>query len=139
MEIRITKIGQKMQDAKSDPSDVTSIYRVVENGKEFRITFRSHLHGSSLGIDGQKGFLYTDPDDNTVHRQVLAISEGCGLRTETDEIVNGLSPLSVRFVIYAQRNHETKEILITDELPECIKGKPVVLIGNKKVELLTFM
>jgi len=134
MEIRIIKLDNPISN-NTNVSGVKNVYMVIENGVEFRIVFHSHIHGSSLGIDGKKGFLYTDQDTNTVRRQVLAISEGCGLRTEIDEIIEGLSPLSVQGVIYAERNKVKKEIIITDERPSCAKGKPVAFIDNQKIEL----
>lgn len=135
MEIRIIKLDNPIPNNNINVSGVTNIYRVIENGVEFRIVFHSHIHGSTLGIDGKKGFLYTDQETNTVRRQVLAISEGCGLRTETDEIIEGLSPLSVQGVIYVERRKLKKEIIITDEKPGCAKGKPVAFIDNQKIEL----
>lgn len=80
MEIRIKKVG--LQTINGDPgaSDVTNTYRVIDNCNEFVITCRSHRHGGSLGIAGKEGVLYTDRENNTVRRQVLAVGRGCGRR-----------------------------------------------------------
>ncbi len=57
------------------------------------------------------------------------------MRTEADEIIEGLSSLSVQGVIYAERRKETREIIITDRRPGSTKGKPLVFIDDQKIEL----
>jgi hypothetical protein len=104
----IRKTGTK--DVNGDGSDVVSTYRVIENGKEFNITFRVHRYYSrTMGILGQEGILYVDPDDNRVHRQVVALGGGCGL-VINDEIVEGLSPLILRAIMGLEHNRNSSEI-----------------------------
>jgi hypothetical protein len=83
---------------------------VIDNAKEFRITCRTHSHGGNLGIEGQEGILYTDEDDNTVRRQVIAVGKTCGISIESDEVVEGLTPQALRGVVIADRSIETTEI-----------------------------
>ena len=135
MEIRIIKLDSQVPAKEIGTSGTANIYRVIENGVEFKILFNSYIHGNSLHIEGKNGFLYTDRENDTVHRLVLAISEGCGMRTEADEIIEGLSSLSVQGVIYAERRKETREIIITDRRPGSTKGKPLVFIDDQKIEL----
>jgi hypothetical protein len=101
MEIKIRRIGT--EDTNGDGSDVTNTYAVIDNGKEFLITLRMHVHGHSLALAGQEGFLYTDPDDNTVRRQVVSVGRSCGIIIDSDEVVEGLSPRAIRGVVIADR------------------------------------
>jgi hypothetical protein len=110
MDIKILRIGTLNLNGDPDASDVTNTYLVVDNGKEFTITCRTHCHGGNLGIAGLEGILYTDEDDNTVHRQVIAVGKICGISIESDEVVEGLSPRALRGVVIADRNKETRLI-----------------------------
>jgi hypothetical protein len=110
MDITITRIGTQNPNGDADASDITNTYLVIDNGKEFRITCRTHRHGGNLGIAGQEGILYTDEDDNTVRRQVIAVGKTCGISIESDEVVEGLSPQALRGVVIADRSIETTEI-----------------------------
>lgn len=132
MDIRIKRIG--IPEVNGDPgaSDTTSTYRVIDNGQEFWVTFRSHLYGSSLGISGQPGVLYTDKEDGTVHRHVLAVGRGCGIGIESDEVVEGLSPWSVRGVILAHRSGETEEITVT---AGAVPDRMIVCVGGRITDL----
>ena len=112
-------------------SDVTSTYRVEVDGNLFRITYRSHKYGSSLGIVDEQGVLYTDEETGTVHRHVLAVGRGCGIGVESDELVEGLSLLSIRAVIFAARTGEMEEIVLSDEGPDAEPGRPVLLVGGR--------
>jgi hypothetical protein len=116
MEIRIRKIKTQMRDGA--PSDITNTYRVVDNGKEFIITFRSYFHGRRLGIAGEEGFLYRDNDSNSVRRQVIAAGPACGLSITSDETVEGLSPLSIEGVMIAEQRGETGDVILTTGGPE---------------------
>ncbi|MCX5817251.1 MAG: hypothetical protein NTX75_13605 [Proteobacteria bacterium] len=133
MEITIKHIGIHIN--KGDESDVTNTYRVIDNGNEFIITCRTHRHGGNLGLAGQKGILYTDHDSNTVCRQVLDIGRDCGLKIESDEPVEGLSPWSIRGVILADRNKETREITLTAGRPESGSDQPVMLIEGQITDM----
>jgi hypothetical protein len=107
MEIKIKKIDSRPFPGTA--SGVINTYTVVEDGREFVLTRTSHPHGSSLGFAGEKGILYVDRDDNRVHRQVIAPSGACGLNTD-DEMVEGLSPLSLRGVLMVDQCNESGEI-----------------------------
>jgi hypothetical protein len=131
MEIRVENTGERHVNGDPGASDVTSTYRVVDNGNELRITYRSHKYGSSLGIAGEQGVLYTDAETGMVHRHVLAVGRGCGIGVESDELVEGLSLLSIRAVIFAARTGETREIVLSDEGPDAEPGRPVVLVGGR--------
>ena len=113
MDIRIRRIATV--DTNGDGSDVTNTYRVLDSGREFCITLRTHPHGANLGLAGQEGFLYTDQETGTVRRQVLSVGKLCGIVIEADEVVEGLSPRALRGVIIADRNRDIQEITVADE------------------------
>ena len=131
MEIKIKRTGNPIINGDPGALDVTNTYRVTDEGKEFHITFRSHLYGATLGILGKDGVLYTDKDENSVHRHVLAVGRGCGIGVESDELVEGLSPLAVRGVILAGKRDETREITLTTEQAEGNTVLPVVLVDGQ--------
>jgi hypothetical protein len=131
MDIRIVRIGTRNLNGDPDASDVTSTYLVVDNDKEFRITCRTHSHGGNLGIAGQEGILYTDKDDNTVRRQVIAVGKICGISIESDEVVEGLSPWALRGIVIADRSKETREIRLITKGSEKDCGPPVILIDGR--------
>ncbi|MDR2018393.1 MAG: hypothetical protein LBQ00_05940 [Syntrophobacterales bacterium] len=112
MEIKIRRTGDQVVNGDPGALDVTNTYRVTEGGREFHITFRSHRYGASLGMAGKDGVLYTDKDENSVHRHVLAVGRGCGIGVESDELVEGLSPMAVRGVILAGQRNVTGEITL---------------------------
>ena len=130
MDIKITRIGTQNLNGDPDASDVTNTYLVIDNGKEFRITCRTHSHGGNLGIAGQEGILYTDKDDNTVRKQVIAVGKICGISIESDELVEGLSPWAIRGVVLADRSRATGEVSVFIEGPEGSCGQPVIRIDG---------
>lgn len=132
MEIKIRRVGTV--DRNGDGSDVTNTYAVIDSGKEFLITLRTHARGSSLALVGHEGFLYTDRDTNTVRRQAVSVGRSCGIIIDADEIVEGLSPWALRGVVIADRNREAKEIRITDHRRADSPGEPVVRIDGKRTE-----
>ncbi len=134
MEIKITRIGSNNLNGDPDASDVTNTYLVIDDGKEFRITCRTHRHGSSLAIAGQEGTLYTDRDDNAVRRQVIAVGKICGISIENDELVEGLSPWALRGVVIAERRKETREIKLVAEGSGGGYASPQILIDGMVVE-----
>jgi hypothetical protein len=136
VEIKIKRI--ETQDIRGDASDVINTYIVIEKGKEFRITCRTHRHGSSLGIAGKEGFLYSDRDDNTVRRQVVAMGGACGLNIN-DELVEGLSPRAIRGVVIADRSKEAGDIIVTTEGPGCPSHEPVVLVDDRVIDLQQYV
>ena len=136
MEITIKRVGT--QDIRGDASDVINTYMVIEKGKEFRITCRTHRHGSSLGIAGKEGFLYSDRDDNTVRRQVVAMGGACGLNIN-DEIVEGLSPWAIRGVVVADRSKEAGDIIVTTEGPEGVSHEPIVLVDGRVIDMQQYV
>ncbi len=109
MSISIRRIDTR--PLRDDGTGRISTYLVVEDGREFRITFRSHAHGTSLGLTGVAGILYTDSEDNRVHRQAAAPCGACGLNID-DEIVEGLSPAALRGVIMAEKSGAAEEVVI---------------------------
>jgi hypothetical protein len=137
MDIKITRIGTQHLNGDPDASDVTNTYLVIDNGKEFRITYRTHSHGGNLGIAGQEGILYTDKDDNTVRKQVIAVGKICGISIESDELVEGLSPWAIRGVVFADRRKETGEIRLIIEGSEGSCDQPVILTDGKEFRLET--
>jgi hypothetical protein len=135
MEIRIKRVESETMSGDPATSDVTNTYRVIDDGLEFIIAFRSHSHGCSLTIAGQEGILYTDKDSNTVRRQVLAVGRGCGIGVERDELVAGLSPWSIRGVMLAERSKEMRELTFAKGWPEDGHAQPVVLIDGQITDL----
>lgn len=131
MEIRVENMGERQVNGDPGASDVTDTYRVVDDGNEFRITFRSHKYGSSLGIAGQQGVLYTDEETGTVRRHVLAVGRGCGIGVESDELVEGLSPCALRVVVFAARTGEKGEVVLSDEGPDNESGRPMLHVGGQ--------
>ncbi len=110
MEIRIRRTGSRALTG--NISGIINTYMVVEDGREFLLTRISHTHGSSTGIEDKEGTLYLDSDDNRVHHQATLPGAACGLNTE-DEVVEGLSPLTLRAVLMADQCNESGEITIT--------------------------
>jgi hypothetical protein len=110
-------------------------YRVTENGREFLLIRKSNVHGSSVGIAGKEGILYVDSDDNRVHRQVVALSGACGLNTD-DELVEGLSPWSLRGVRMADQRNESGEVTIISEDSGSHPDTPVFFIDGKAADFV---
>ena len=67
--------------------------------------------------------------------QVLDIGRDCGLKIESDEPVEGLSPRSIRGVILADRNKETREITLIPWRPDSGSDKPLMPIEGKIANL----
>ncbi len=139
MEISIRWIGTERPHGDRDASDVTNAYKVVDNGREFTVTYRSHRHGGNLGLAGQQGFLYTDADTDTVRRQVIGVGRSCGVSIEADEAVEGLSPWAIRGVIMAERSRQTREITITAGTREAGPGQPLVLVDGEVSDLQKYL
>jgi hypothetical protein len=99
VEISITRVSTDKTNG--DGPDATNTYLVIENGREYSITCRSHRHGRSLALKGQEGSLHIDSDTNRVYRQVVALGGGCGLIIN-DVVVEGLSPWALSGVIRAE-------------------------------------
>jgi hypothetical protein len=99
---------------RNDKTDRVNTYLVIEKGREFRVTFRTHTHGRSLGLAGATGILYTDSEDNRVHLQAAAPCGACGLNIE-DQVVEGLSPAALRGVIKAEQIGDGQEITVPAE------------------------
>jgi hypothetical protein len=135
MEISIRRIGTEKLQGDQDASDVINIYRVIDNGREFTVTYRSRRHGGALGLAGQQGFLYTDSDTDTVRRQVITVGQTCGILIESDEAVEGLSPRAIRGVIMAERSGETREISITAGARDAPSDQPMILVDGEVTDL----
>lgn len=112
--ITIRKIGGQTTSGHPDSPDTAGVYLVTENGREFTIIYRSHSHGSSLTLAGEKGSLYTDSETNTVHNQVVNLGGACGLNID-DTLIEGLSPLALRAVVSADQNKIAEKITLTIE------------------------
>jgi len=110
----IKKIGMHEADGSPDSQDTACAYLVTDNGREFTIIYRSHIHGSSLSLDGEKGSLYTDSETGTVHNQVVNLGGACGLNID-DALIEGLSTLALRGVVFAAQNGIAEEITLTTE------------------------
>ncbi|OPY80938.1 MAG: hypothetical protein A4E64_00101 [Syntrophorhabdus sp. PtaU1.Bin058] len=112
--ITIKKVsGHKTGEHPYSP-DTTGTYLVTDNGKEFTIVYRSHSHGSSFALEGEKGSLYTDSETDTVHNQVVKLGGACGLNID-DTLIEGLSPRALQGVIFAEQNRIAEEITLTTE------------------------
>lgn len=133
--ISVRRIGTEKLHGDHDGSDVTNIYKVIDNGREFTVIYRSHRHGGNLGLAGQRGFLYTDADTDTVRRQVITVGQVCGISIESDEAVEGLSPWAIRGVIMAERSRETREITITAGARGAPCDQPVILVDGEVTDL----
>lgn len=132
MEIRIKKISAPAIGEYPDLPDGTNVYQVIDNGKEFTITCRFHIHGNRICLAGQEGTLHTDTDTGKVYRQVVAPGGGCGLII-TDEFVEGLSPWTLRGVVFAERSRESGELLLISEDSKNNPDEPPVILINGKV------
>jgi hypothetical protein len=130
-EITIRKIGTDYLNGDFRSSDITNTYLVVNDGKEFVINLRTHVHGSNLALSGHEGVLYADTDENTVRRQVITVGKSCGISIESDEVVEGLSPWALHGVVLANRSKEAKEIRLNIDEQEKSSGSPVVLIDGR--------
>lgn len=112
--ITIKKIDMQEADGGPDSPDTACAYLVTDNGREFTIIYRSHIHGSSLSLDGGKGSLYADSETGTVHNQVVNLGGACGLIID-DTLIEGLSTLALRGVAFAAQNGIAEEITLTTE------------------------
>jgi hypothetical protein len=135
LEIKIKKIDTQTINGSGGEPDITEVYSVVDNGKEFQITLRTHAHGSSLSLAGKEGVLYTDRDSNMVRRQIITVGRSCGITIDADELVEGLSVLSIRGIIRANRTKETREITLIVYKTESGDDQPVVLIDGQITDL----
>jgi hypothetical protein len=70
-----------------------------------------------------------------VSKYVLAVGNACGVRIESDELVEGLSAWSIRGVMLADRRGETREITLTTGQKESNHNQPVVLIDDQITDL----
>jgi hypothetical protein len=128
MEIKIKRIGTQVLTGNA--SGIINTYMITEDSKEFLLTRTSRAHGSSLGIAGKEGILYVDSEDNRVHRQVVALSGACGLNTD-DEVVEELSPWSLRGVILADQRDESGEIKITSDKLASNSDQPIASVDGR--------
>lgn len=127
MEIRIKRLTSDLEDDKDNPSGKTHRYSVTEDNRSFIILYKISPHGHSLSIEGKKGALYSDLEKNEVRRQVLSIGIDCGLRYESDEPVEGLSPYALKGVVFAEKNHEQREIVLSERFTDNHMGKEIIL------------
>jgi hypothetical protein len=135
LKIKIKRIESQTTDMGGGDREITETYSVIDDGRDFTITLKSHRHGSRLGVVGQEGVLYTDRDNNTVRRQVITVGRSCGVTIDADELVEGLSVWSIRGVIFANRTGEGREITLNVERSENGDDQPVILIDGQAKEL----
>ena len=135
MEVRIKKIRTKPEKIPDRSSDVTEVYSVVDNGREFTVVIRLQRHGSSMSVVGLEGVLYTDRDSNTVRRQVITVGRSCGVTIDADELVEGLSVLAIRGVILANRTGETNEIRLVTDGSGSSEDQPIVFVNGQATDL----
>jgi hypothetical protein len=131
LEIKIKRIESRTNIEGGGDTEITEIYSVIDDGREFKITFKSHRHGSSLRVAGLEGVLYTDRDSNTVRRQVITVGRSCGVTIDADELVEGLSVLAIKGIILANRTGETGEIKIIVNGLQSSDPQPVMLINGQ--------
>jgi len=112
--ITINKIDIQEVEGSPDAMGTACAYLVTDNGREFTIIYRSHIHGSSLSLYGEKGSLYAESETGTVHNQVVNLGGACGLNID-DTLIEGLSILALRGVVFAAQNKITGEITLTTE------------------------
>jgi hypothetical protein len=135
MEIRIKRITTPTINGYPDLPEGAGTYLVIDNGKEFTITCRFHIHGNSLCLYGHEGTLHSDMDAGKVYRQTVAPGGGCGLII-TDELVDGLSPWALRGIIFAEQSKERGEILLTSKgLKSEADELPAMFIDGKAAKL----
>lgn len=132
--IRIKRLVSEKEKDRENPFERIHRYSVTENNRHFIILYKSSPHGHSLYMEDKKGVLYSDMEKNEVKRQVLSIGIDCGLRCESDETVDGLSPLALRGVVFAEKNHEDREITISeiatvDNKTEAVLSIDGVIVG----------
>lgn len=138
MNISVKRAVTEKLRAGGDSSDATNIYRVIDNGREFTITYAPQKPGGNLGLAGQRGFLYTDHDTGTVRRHIINVGLTCGVIVEDDEEVEGLSPWAIRGVIIAERSGEAREITITG--PHAADpDRPIILVDKKTADLEKYL
>jgi hypothetical protein len=116
MEIKVKKLVQ--QKINEGASGTVNTYVVMEGNREFLIDCTSHPHhGTSLSVSGKEGTLHINPEEDKVIRQIVALGGGCALAIH-EEVVEGLSPASLRTVIAAERTREMGQIAISSDVSE---------------------
>jgi hypothetical protein len=131
MPITIHKIDVRNMDG--NHSGIITTYLVSENSQEFTVVCRSNHFGRSFSLAGKEGTLYIEREKNKVHLQKVALGGGCGLLID-DEPVEGLSPMAVRGIVFAQDNKDAQEIVITYDQSENDSSQLLVLVNGKRSE-----
>jgi len=111
LEIYIKKLEIDENRFDKDMEDATGVYTVKEKGKEFKIVCRFNKFISTISISGKKGTLHINDETHQVVRQVINLSDACGLNV-TEEPVEDLSTTAIKGIIFAEKEGNIKELVI---------------------------
>jgi hypothetical protein len=136
--ITIKKIGGQTTGGHPDSSDTAGAYLVTENGREFTVIYKSHIHGTSIELVGQQGTLHADQSTGAVYRQMVALSGACGLNVD-EEPVPGLSAWALQGVLIAERDKTISEILFITQGRENDPAGPTMFIDGEPADLKQYL
>ncbi len=119
MDIHIKRIEMEKDISNSDLKGATNIYFVSVSGRDFKIVCRFDNFSSTISLADKKGTLHINDETNQVVRQVVELSGACGLNVY-DEPIEGLSPIALKGIIFAERDKTIKEILIKTDDPNLL-------------------
>ncbi len=111
MEIYIKKMKIEENKTDEDIKDATGVYIVKESDKEFKIICRFNRFGSTISLSGKKGTLHINDETNQVIRQIVNLTDACGLNVK-EEPVEGLSVFAIKGIIFAEREKSIKELIL---------------------------
>lgn len=111
MVIIIERTDPSKKDINLDSSDITGLYTVFSEGKEFKIACIFNQFGNTISLFGERETLHINEETNEVVKQNVKLSDACGINI-TEEPVSGLSPTALRGVIFAERDRTIKRLVI---------------------------